>query len=190
MIRSLAGHQRATSLILLFAALLVMIIAVFAPHLVAHSISQEVKANQEILAKLEKLSGKAGTLERENSELRSGNSRLNLLLSGETTGIVSAELQQLILNRLSSHNGRPTTIQVQSPVSEEGLSRISMSLVFQIDLKGLGNLLLDLESGTPLLFVTHLTLRPADDERERTAPTELLDVTMNVAGYFLAEGAG
>lgn len=184
MIQAFINNQRFTCVVILIVAVLAMTFAAVAPHVGAYITYRNIVINSDALLKLQGLTGNAGHLKRENNELHASNDHLKLLLLGDTTGIAGAELQRLLLNRLARHNGRATTFQVQSPKAEKNLTRISIALAFRIDIKGLRNLLLDLETSTPLLFVTSLSTQPVETVNSRSSRSRMLDVTIQVSGYL------
>jgi len=86
--------------------------------------------------------------------------------------------------RLARHKGRATPVQVPSLKDEKNLSRITIELVIRIDIKGLRNLLLNLETSTHLLFVTNLTSQPVVSVSNKGSKIRKHDVSMRVLGYL------
>jgi len=58
-----------------------------------------------------------------------------------------------------------------------------MSVNARVNLRQLRDLLIDLESGTPLLFVEEMSVLPAE-ERKMAGREPVLNVALRVAGYL------
>ena len=178
--------RSAAALLLLLFALLVMGLFAVLPHVAVRWTNDNIARD---LAQLERLLAMARTvkgMDARDAQIRSSIRQRKFLLSGDTTGIAAAELQRLLLKRLARHNGYAFTVQVQPPEAEGQLLRIPMSMVTQINLKGLRDLLVDLESATPVLFVEEMTIRSMKVEAGRK-PSRKLNVTFRIAGYQTKE---
>ena len=174
-------------------AILVVIIAAMAgvavaPHIGAAVTAEEIRSSRTALARLERFAGRATQVEDRNARIRASSDHLKLLLSAETTGIAGAQLQKVLLDRVTRHKGTARAVQVQRPETDGSLTRISTLLTARIDITGLRDLLHDLETGLPLLFVTNLSVQSLDTESRNGTP-RMLDVRMQVSGY-LAKRAG
>lgn len=175
------NHRMASLAITAFLLVCLAVIAV-GPHLRASDIADQVEATQVKLDAMTRLAARGPELADRNATIRSEQNRLKLLLTGQTTGVAGAELQRFLLKRTSRHRGTASTVLIQQPENGGELIRISALLTVRITTKGLRNLLHDLETGLPLLFVSELSVRPRTADNASTQ--SLLDVTMRVSGFL------
>lgn len=175
-------HRLATIAItaLFFTGLAILAIS---PHLKAGRMADSASASRSKLDSMKRLAARGPQLADRNATIRSEQNRLKLLLSGETTGVAGAELQRFLLNRTARHRGTATTVLIQPPENEGGLTQISALLTVRIGIKGLRDLLHDLETGLPLLFVSEMSVRSLTKTAGGSGDT-LLDVHMRVSGYL------
>lgn len=180
------ASSRALAFLILVAVLLGLAALAVAPHLAAERTAQAIERDTVRLSKLRLLAKRLGASGEESRRALAGDDHLKFLLAGETTGIAGAELQQLVLKRLVAHNGRASSIQLHAPKEDGALTRIAMTLVARLTLKGLRDLLVDLESGTPLLFVDELTVRALPPPPGGRTHSEL-DVAFRIVAYYSAD---
>ncbi|MGI9383455.1 MAG: type II secretion system protein GspM [Methyloligellaceae bacterium] len=176
------------ALAILIVAMATMAAIALAPYVGAFIAAQEIEASRAALSKLGRLAGRVSQVEDRSARIQSSNTHLKLLLSAETTGIAGAKLHRFLLDRLTQHKGLATTLLVQQPEADGDLMRISTSLTARIDITGLRDLLHDLETGIPLLFVTNLSVQSLEAEARRNA-AQMLDVRMRVSGYLSKNAA-
>ena len=176
------SHHRMAALAVTALAFAILSIVAVGPHVQASRMSETVDAAQTKLDAMNRLAARGPELANRNATIRSEQNRLKLLLTGETTGVAGAELQRFLLKRTARHRGTASTVLVQPPEGEGGLTRISALLTVRITIKGLRNLLHDLETGLPLLFVSELSVRSRPNTNPRAEP--LLDIRMRVSGFL------
>lgn len=181
-------QHRLAAIAILIAALAVMALLAAAPHVDAFAVAKRIETSRTVLSKLSALAGRVSKLQDQNARFRQSSDQRKLLLSGSTTGIAGAELQRFLLDRLAHNNGTATSVLVQAPEPDEYFIRISTSLSVRIDITGLRNLLHELETGMPLLFITDLSVQPVAANAQAGA-SRILDVRMKVSGYVGKDGA-
>ena len=121
-----------------------------------------------------------------NRRLLNANKTSDLLLSDVTEGVAGAHLQKLILTHIKNNGGVVSQIQVLLPEEDNNLIKIPISLNLTVGTKGLRDIIFDLETSAPLLFVEGLSIR--QEERVEIQKGELkLQVVMKLAGYLKRE---
>lgn len=183
MIESGEKHHRLSAIAITALFFTGLTILAIAPHLEAGRIADAANASRAKLDAMNQLAARGPQLADRNATIRSEQNRLKLLLSGGTTGVAGAELQRFLLKRTARHQGTATTVLIQPPENEGGLTRISALLTVRIEIKGLRDLLHDLETGLPLLFVSEMSVRSLA-QSTRTSRGTVLDVRMRVSGYL------
>jgi len=183
MIGSSGKHHRLAAVAITTLVLAGLAMIAIAPHLEASRMADAASASRTKLNAMNRLAARGPQLAERNATIRSEQNRLKLLLSGGTTGVAGAELQRFLLKRTARHRGMATTVLIQPPENEDGLTRISALLTVRIEIKGLRDLLHDLETGLPLLFVSEMSVRsPTPTARGNSGAA--LDVRMRVSGYL------
>ncbi len=176
-------HHRLAAVAITTLFLAALAILAIAPHLEAGRMADAASASRAKLDAMNRLAARGPQLAERNATIRSEQNRLKLLLSGGTTGVAGAELQRFLLKRTARHRGTATTVLIQPPENEGGLTRISALLTVRIEIKGLRDLLHDLETGLPLLFVSEMSVRSSAQSTRGKSGT-VLDVRMRVSGYL------
>ncbi len=110
-----------------------------------------------------------------------------LMLAGETIGIAGANLQKQITQYISKYKGEATTFQVLSPKQEENVTRVSMNITLTADVVGLQNILHELETGLPLIFIDNIIINGENiTDRSPYEPVKL-NITMQVSGFVATQ---
>lgn len=149
-------------------------------------LKQEYDTIESSLATLDKRLAREGRLREENKNLIAVGQDASLLLKGETIGIAGADLQRLMNRLILENKGTTTTSQILSPKEEGDLIRISMSLALTVDTDGLRDLLYNIETGSPLIFIDQLSVNAGSrEEWARPDPHFMgpLEVTLQVSAY-------
>ena len=175
-----------SALALLLALLAVMGAFAIWPHLRANSLQAKMDALAHRYYQLETLAAR-GTDENQREKLLSSpTGNLKLLLSGSKTGIAGANLQKLILDYVSRNGGHVSRVLVLPPVTDRDLVEVSISLNITGNTKGLRDIVFDIETSEPLLFIEELVVRPerigGDGGQYDGALT--LNASMKIVGYL------
>jgi general secretion pathway protein M len=107
------------------------------------------------------------------------------LIAGDTSGIAGAELQRIVSD-LARRNGMALrSANVTPPKREADLTMIGVDVSLQGNTEAVRAFLHAIETGTPILFIDTLSIKPVA-VYQPTAQPVALDVTLRVRGY----GAG
>ncbi|MCP3868266.1 MAG: hypothetical protein GY703_09275 [Gammaproteobacteria bacterium] len=109
------------------------------------------------------------------------------LLSGESTAITGANLQELFKQRVQQSGGRLESTQILSESNDGYLQRIAIKARFTGNIEALQKTLYNIEFQKPLLFVDNLEIRSKSTNRRSRRKgkkmAQQLTITMDVAGY-------
>jgi len=181
-----SGLRSLAALAVLALALAAMAGIALAPHLATRFVGERIEQGGGELRRLVGEARSTADRSRKRADELASSGHLDFLLAGETIGIAGAELQRILLERLARQGGSVSSVQVHEPTREGALERISMSVNARVNLRQLRDLLIDLESGTPLLFVEEMSVLPAE-ERKVAGREPVLNVALRVAGYLSAK---
>ncbi len=86
-----------------------------------------------------------------------------------------------------AHGGTASSFQILPPETEGTLVRIPMSLSINVDIDGLRDIVYGIETGTPLVFIDDVAIKPKSDTTQNPDPHFLgpLDVTLQVSAFEL-----
>jgi hypothetical protein len=114
-----------------------------------------------------------------------GTDAASVFLPGETPAIAGAALQRTIADTISAAGGRLIEIEfARVEASEDDPGRVDLRVSFESDIVSLQRILLDLESGLPVLLVRSVDVQSATEATEEMSPP--LRVAMLVGGYWEA----
>lgn len=176
--------------VLLLLAVFVFFAAIAAsPYWRLSMLDESIARNQDKLVTLRQQISKQAELRQENKALAALGQETDLLLDGGTTGIAGANLQKLMNDLVLRHGGAASSFQLLPPQEEGTLMRIAMSLSVSVGIDGLRNILYDIETGAPLIFIDGITVRQSGRERRVADPHFLgpFDVNLRVSGFVLNE---
>ncbi|MBY0562357.1 type II secretion system protein GspM [Hyphomicrobium sp.] len=178
------------SLSVLAAALSLMVLFAAAPFVRLSTIDAAIAEHQVELSKLQQQLATEGGVRKENSELAMLGQDTDLLLKGETTGIAGANLQKLLNNLVVAHDGAASSFQILPPQEDGNLVRIPMSLSISVGVDGLRDILYDLETGTPLIFLDEIAIRSKQGDFNTPDPNYIgpYDVTLQLSGFSKKNG--
>ncbi|MGF1455074.1 MAG: type II secretion system protein GspM [Alphaproteobacteria bacterium] len=118
-----------------------------------------------------------------------------LLLSGASEAVAAAQVQRFLKKVVAAHGGSLETIQVEpaEPLDGpdgQGLLRIGLKVRARLTVARLQNVLHDVETARPYLFVDGLAVRQARGfERETGRGQRDLDVQIDLFGLWRAVGS-
>jgi general secretion pathway protein M len=174
---------------LLIASVALMGLLAAAPFVRLSWLERGIAHKQDALLDLRKEIAREGELRKENSELAALGQDASLLLEGETTGIAGANLQKLMNGLVVAHGGVASSFQIMPPREDADLMRITMSLSINVGIDGLRDILHSLETGVPLIFIDDLSIRTAEYRLADPHYLGPFDVTLQVSGFALKNGA-
>lgn len=112
----------------------------------------------------------------------------DMLLEGESSGILAADLQHRVAELAQQNRMSLRSTQVLPPKGDGDLTVIGLEASLQGDIAGLRTLLYAVEMGAPILFVEALSVKATTSPEAAMRPV-MLDVTLKVRGYGSAKEA-
>lgn len=125
-------------------------------------------------------------LERLAEHLQTNDPLKPVTLSGGNPALAAAELQQRLQEAARKNGVRVISLRILQSESEGPLERIGVDTRMQTDIRGLRNMLFELETGAPYMFLDSLSIRTRNTRR-RQSGGENLDVRLSL--YGLRAGA-
>ncbi len=96
-----------------------------------------------------------------------------LVLKGDNHALAAAELQQQLQDLAKKNGVRVLSLRIRPPEAEGSLERVSVEARMQTETTGLRNLLFELETGKPYVFLQTLTVRSRPQRRRNTSKADL-----------------
>ena len=180
--------QRTAALLILLGIIGVVFSATVLPVLLTSANYRESIDDLDFrMQKYRKIASMKEPLKRQVGRLQSQHMAREDLLSGESTAITGANLQELFKQRVRQSGGRLQSTQILSESYQGSLERIAIKAHFTGSIEVLQKTLYNIEHKKPLLFVDDIEIRSRStrrrNRRTKTKPTETLTVTMEVAGF-------
>ena len=110
--------------------------------------------------------------------------------AGETPAMAGAAIQQRMADAIAGGEGRVIESQVLPPdpaVDDPG--RVDLRVSFETRIAGLQRILLDIEAGSPFIFVRSVDLRSLADKQSDLDVDPLLRIELVVGGYQRMAGS-
>ena len=182
--------QRIFAFALLAVAVALMCVFALWPHISSNALQTRLSAIDAQLKDYEIVMAEGEDLLSWNNLLAKSNNKSGLLLSGATTSVAGANLQQLVLKLVTRNGGVVSQVQVLEPAPEFELIRVPVSLDLTTGTKGLREIIFDLETNSSLLFIRGLVINPAKHDRaagqkiEQRRGRVSLKISMRIFGYI------
>ena len=185
--------QRAAALLILLGIIIILFSVTILPVLIASSnLHESIDELGFRLQKYQNIASMEVPLKNQLTRLESQQVSKEDLLNGESTAITGANLQELFKQRVQQSGGRLQSTQILPESYQGSLERIAIKANFTGSIKVLQKTLYNIEYQQPLLFVDNIEIRSRTTRRRsrrtQTQPTEMLTVTMEIAGYRRSEG--
>jgi general secretion pathway protein M len=175
------------------AVLIALALAAIAPHVAYLRMEEQLAGLQALRDNLQRqLTAQRRSVNQSESGEAPGKSVENLLLAAPTRGLAEAQLQKTLTSLVAQHQGVIASVQVLPPKQEQNLTRVTVRLTMQIGIDGLRDVLFEIETRTPFLFIDDFIVKtPSENPRQRSASTGLgpYEVSIAVHGYTLATTA-
>jgi general secretion pathway protein M len=145
------------------------------------AVGEEIESLEDDIVRYQQLLGQRPALERNIETLEAQHPIAPYLLDGSNAALAAANLQRRLQEIAAEHGARVISVQVQAPVQEGPLERISLQARVQSDSLGFRDTLYDLEAGQPYLFIEDISIsvRPT----ARRSEEDLMEVRMTLVGY-------
>ena len=153
-----------------------------------------LERHQERLAQLERMAATREPVQQLIAKIQQDRNVTAQYLPQSAPALAAAELQQRIKAVIEAAGGTLQSTQALPPVEEGGAVKVAISAIMNGDTGSLQQVLHNLESQTPLLFVDNLELsarqtRPRLSSGRYASYTRMqLNVQFEVAGYLRKEG--
>jgi general secretion pathway protein M len=185
--------QRAAALLILLGVIAILFSVTILPVLIASSnLRDSIDELGFRMQKYQNIASMEVPLKNQLTRLESQRVSKEDLLNGESTAITGANLQELFKQRVQQSGGRLQSTQILPESYQGSLERIAIKANFTGSIKALQKTLYNIEYQQPLLFVDNIEIRSRTTRRRsrrtQTQPTEMLTVTMEIAGYRRSEG--
>jgi general secretion pathway protein M len=187
--------SRTLALLLLAAAILAGYRLVAAPLLASYSeADQAIERNRELLQRYRRLAAERPVLAERVGEQEALLADAAGYLVGPSDALAAAELQNRVKELVEAAEGiLRSTQSLQGNNQDDAAAparRAAVRVRFTVDIEGLAEVLYELETGEPYLFVEEVTIRELRERRRRRnepEPKPMLDISLDVYGY-LREG--
>lgn len=182
--------SRTVALLLLAGAVLAGYQFVVAPVVAAYRDSDEaIERNQALLQRYLRLAAERPALDEMVAEQEALVADAAGYLQGGSEALAAAELQNRVKELVENAGGTlHSTQNLRSSDDDDAPARrATVRVRFSVDIEGLAQVLYELETGEPYLFVEEVTIRELRERRRRRnepEPGPMLDVGLDVYGYL------
>lgn len=160
-------------------------------------LQQSIDQSQRLLAKYRKLEAARAGLEADIAEAKTRDARDGDYLSAASETLAGAEIQSRLKTLFESIGAEQRSVQTLASETADGLVRITVRTQFTAETGALYQLLHQLETEAPLLFVDNLDIRRKQNRRRRRRDDQQaqpdaagpLDVRMDLYGYLRGPAA-
>lgn len=178
------ARGRWVALGLLVVALLILFKLTVAPLWQRYqALTPAIAEQREQLQRYQRLAAEAPQLQARLQALRDNAPFSDYLLSGASSALAAAELQQRLQNLAQEQNGRVLSTRVIRQQQSGDFEQVVINARLQIDLAGLQGLLQGLETQTPYLYVRNLNIYR--QMSRRSVSDNPLEVQMDIQGLRL-----
>ena len=185
------GRLLALGILLVLLTLVLQLVVAPAWRLYAAQ-ADRLDAAREQLERLQRLSAQLPGMRAGLVRLREQDLLAPFLVSAANDALAAAELQERLKATALAHEGRILSTRVLPGVADGPFERVVVDARLEIPLEGLQDLLHEIETRKPYLFVDELSVMARRQRRGGTAPaTEMLETRLTLYGLRRrAETAG
>jgi len=101
-----------------------------------------------------------------------------------TPALASAQLQKSLATLITQVGGELSSTKVLAVAKEGSFNKISLSVKLAMDSISLRQLLYAIETATPLMFITDLSIKQRHKRSSKTRKPIRLEVNLTIAGYM------
>ena len=145
------------------------------------STEEEIFEMRQDIARYRHLLAERSALRELADKLQRNNPLAPITLSGDNPALAAADLQQRLQNAASKNGLRVLSLRIRPTGSGGNMERIAIEARLQGDIASLRDMLFELETGTPYLFLEQLNIRTYA-ARRRQVGTDNLDVRLELYG--------
>ena len=178
-------NQHSKALLVLAGVILLFITLILLPYLAAlDSNKEQIHDLQFKLQKYLDTAKQANALKQQLADMETRNISQEDLLSGDSSAIAGANLQELVSQRIKNFSGQLESTRIVSIADENSLQRITIQSQFNSDLQALQRILYSVEFEKPLLYIDKINIRAQQkNQLHRQQRQDLLNVTIDISGY-------
>ena len=155
-------------------------------------LQQSIDQSHHLLDKYRKLEATRAGLEADIAVLKARDARDGDYLAASSETLAGAEIQSRLKALFESVGAEQRSVQTLTPETVDGLVRVTVRTQFMADTDALYQLLYQLETEAPLLFVDTLDVRRKQNRRRRRSEEPqaqleaagILDVRMDLHGFL------
>ncbi|GEQ96603.1 hypothetical protein JCM17844_02400 [Iodidimonas gelatinilytica] len=186
--------HKGLAVLLLLAALLFVYEALVAPIFSGYRAQIEAyDQDKRLLRGYRAVAQSARSVEDLTRQVRAHQAQSGIFLKGLSDALAAARLQTYLGEAISSNEGDVRSVQSLPVDMAEGLSRVRLRVQFLTNIRGLAQLLQQLETGQPAVFVDAVKLRTRLERTEvgadKMAVAQDFLVDLTVSAYRLGEDA-
>jgi hypothetical protein len=178
--------SRCAALLMLGGAILLLWLVLLQPFVdswIAHR--ESIGDSLATLAKYKQLNSSRAAVYQNLQQLRLAQKSESRLLTGGSSQLAGAKLQNHIKEIVDSQKGTLISVQTLPVQDEEGFQKISIIVVLNTNLDSLMTILYDIEYQTPYLFVDGLDIRRnAGVMASASEGSDTLQVQFEIYGYM------
>lgn len=164
-------ERRVVALGLLLALVMIVVFVFLIPYVTRYGHYLGAIEDQQFrLVRLYAAAAQVPELEAELMALRDRDQARGHLLDEGTPSLAAAQVQELVGHLVATHGGEVRSMQVGRPLDEQGFTRVSVTVRMASTSEELADLLADLESRRPLLFVDNVQIRLLRQRARRGGP--------------------
>ena len=145
-----------------------------------------LEATRDKIARYQRLLNELPALETAVTELDRNNPLAPYLLSGKNRALAAANLQRSLQEAAEKHGETILSLRVRPSVAEARMERIAVEARLRADIRPLRELLYDLETTPPYMFVDNLSIKVRRSRRARSTPTGL-EINLTLYGLRAAD---
>lgn len=191
-------QRRAAAVVLLFGLLLLAYLLLVRPLLASYRENQaRIELLEQRLATYRHEAAQAPAIRAQLERARHGLDQAGYFLKANTTSLASAELQELVRDRIGAAGGHLLSSQAHEAALDGGRQRASVDARMQGDIDSLRRVLFALASSRPMIFVDELVvtairgrvvgrIRQGKDNNKK----QVLDIRIKASAYMKTEPAG
>ncbi len=142
---------------------------------------------RELLQRYRAVAGQRQDLRQQLARLQRRQASSGLFISGKTDALAAAALQDRISDIAEGGGGDVRSLQSLEPKTENGLTRVGMDAQIVADIRALKDMLHEIETGRPLLFVREMEIRgrlQRTEDNDTVIAPDLL-IKLSVEGFRL-----
>ncbi len=146
------------------------------------SAGEELEAARDEIARYQRLLNELPSLQSAATRLERTRPLAPYLLEGQNRALAAAGLQRGLQDAAAKHGATVLSLRVRNPIADGPLERISVEARLRAGASELRDLLYFIETSTPYLFVSDLSINVRHSRRRIKAKSDLMEVSLTLYG--------